>query len=163
MDECAGLRRPSTGADACFIPDSLAGEKYQNLPLCMLVAWWIFLRQTPTTVREVSEAFHISARRAGDLLLYIGSLPHIDSERHWIPAPSGRRRRAVTVSGIRPVPGAHRRGVVARRPPVKQNAVPARQIRHPDVIRSLRRWMLSRRAGDTVPGELIAVTDFRRG
>lgn len=157
MDEYTGLRRPLTGADAYRIPASLAGEKYRELPLCMLVAWWIFLRHTPSTVREVSEAFHISARRAGDLLLYIGSLPHVDSERRWIPSPSGGRCRAVTVAGIGPVSTRNPREYISRRVLVKREGPAARRVLPPVSIRNLRTWMVSRKPGERVPHEYAPV------
>ncbi|ENA9058271.1 CaiF/GrlA family transcriptional regulator, partial [Salmonella enterica] len=46
------------------IPDILQDAPYRDLPLYMLVAWWVYRQTVPVSVRDVSEAFHISARRA---------------------------------------------------------------------------------------------------
>ncbi|ECC4463762.1 CaiF/GrlA family transcriptional regulator [Salmonella enterica] len=77
------------------IPDILQDAPYRDLPLYMLVAWWVYRQTVPVSVRDVSEAFHISARRAGDLLLYLmNSVSHVQCTRVWQAIPGGGRRRA---------------------------------------------------------------------
>ncbi|EKD9160208.1 CaiF/GrlA family transcriptional regulator, partial [Salmonella enterica] len=68
------------------IPDILQDAPYRDLPLYMLVAWWVYRQTVPVSVRDVSEAFHISARRAGDLLLYLmNSVSHVQCTRGRTP------------------------------------------------------------------------------
>ncbi|EBD3925400.1 CaiF/GrlA family transcriptional regulator [Salmonella enterica] len=72
------------------IPDILQDAPYRDLPLYMLVAWWVYRQTVPVSVRDVSEAFHISARRAGDLLLYLmNSVSHVQCTRVWQAIPGG--------------------------------------------------------------------------
>lgn len=119
----------------------------------MQVAWWIFLRNAPATVRDVCSAFHISARRAGDIFLYLYVAGHVTCQRHWVPSPYGGRCRALTVSGLSVRSASGKRETVSRRPPVKQAVPRARHVRQPEDIRTLRTWMVSRRAGESVPME----------
>ncbi len=163
MDGSVRTCPSSTGTEAYRIPASLSGERYRGLPLCMLIAWWIFLRHTPSTVREVSEAFHISARRASDLLLYISSLPHVDSERCWISIPSGGRCRAVTVAGIGPVSTRKSRELVSRKSPVKREGALVRRVRSSESVRNLRSWMISRRVCEHVPVKYLLQASAKEG
>ncbi|EBL4291335.1 CaiF/GrlA family transcriptional regulator [Salmonella enterica subsp. enterica serovar Rubislaw] len=93
------------------IPDILQDAPYRDLPLYMLVAWWVYRQTSPVSVREVSEAFHISARRAGDLLLYLmNSVSHVQCTRVWQAIPGGRTPPGVDgaahrrPAGVRAVP-----------------------------------------------------------
>ncbi|EAQ4303822.1 hypothetical protein BW005_25715, partial [Salmonella enterica subsp. enterica serovar Poona] len=87
------------------IPDILQDAPYRDLPLYMLVAWWVYRQTVPVSVRDVSEAFHISARRAGDLLLYLmNSVSHVQCTRVWQAIPGGGRRRVWTVLRIGDLP-----------------------------------------------------------
>ncbi|EJX2345176.1 CaiF/GrlA family transcriptional regulator, partial [Salmonella enterica] len=81
-------------------PDILQDAPYRDLPLYMLVAWWVYRQTVPVSVRDVSEAFHISARRAGDLLLYLmNSVSHVQCTRTagWSPGSE-----ACCVTGLPP-------------------------------------------------------------
>ncbi|ECC7613454.1 CaiF/GrlA family transcriptional regulator [Salmonella enterica] len=133
------------------VPDILQDMPYRDLPLHMLVAWWVYRQEVPVSVREVSEAFHISARRAGDLLLYLmNSVSHVQCTRVWQAIPGGGRRRVWTVLRIGDQPP--RRPVTA--PVPKRKSPPPRTSRVPSQdIRDLRAWMVSRRPGETVPVE----------
>ncbi|EAA7727810.1 hypothetical protein APP83_24145 [Salmonella enterica subsp. enterica serovar Oranienburg] len=84
------------------IPDILQEAPYRDLPLYMLVAWWVYRQTSPVSVRDVSEAFHISARRTGDLLLYLmNSVSHVQCTRGrtagWSPGSE-----ACCVTGLPP-------------------------------------------------------------
>ncbi|EAZ5467735.1 CaiF/GrlA family transcriptional regulator [Salmonella enterica] len=133
------------------VPDILQDMPYRDLPLHMLVAWWVYRQEVPVSVREVSEAFHISARRAGDLLLYLmNSVSHVQCTRVWQTVPGGGRRRVWTVLRIGDLPS--RRPVTA--PVPKRKSPPPRTSRVPSQgIRDLRAWMVSRRPGEAVPVE----------
>ncbi|SUF49786.1 Protein of uncharacterised function (DUF1401) [Salmonella enterica] len=126
----------------------------------MLVAWWVYRQTVPVSVRDVSEAFHISARRAGDLLLYLmNSVSHVQCTRVWQAIPGGGRRRVWSVlahrrpaapqTGPGPRPGAE---IPAGPPP---GAVTG--------IRDLRAWMVSRRPGEPVPVEDTGTLSDGRG
>ncbi|SUF49767.1 Positive regulator GrlA [Salmonella enterica] len=95
---CRFFRQPAP----FHVPDILQDAPYRDLPLYMLVAWWVYRQTVPVSVRDVSEAFHISARRAGDLLLYLmNSVSHVQCTR------SGRPSRGRTPPGVDGA--AHRR------------------------------------------------------
>ncbi|MII35713.1 CaiF/GrlA family transcriptional regulator [Salmonella enterica subsp. enterica] len=85
------------------IPDILQDAPYRDLPLYMLVAWWVYRQTVPVSVRDVSEAFHISARRAGDLpprKPVVAPVPERKSPpaRRRAPSPAIRDLRAWMVS-----------------------------------------------------------------
>ncbi|EDW5848425.1 CaiF/GrlA family transcriptional regulator [Salmonella enterica subsp. enterica serovar Minnesota] len=146
MDTSFRSRQPG----AHTVPDILQEAPYRNLPLHMLVAWWVYRQTSPVSVREVSEAFHISARRAGDLLLYLmNSVSHVQCTRVWQAIPGGGRRRVWTVLRIGDLPA--RRPVTA--PVPARKSPPARRRAPSQDIRDLRAWMVSRRPGETVPPE----------
>ncbi|EAS3431041.1 CaiF/GrlA family transcriptional regulator [Salmonella enterica] len=146
MDTSFRRRQP----DAHVVPDILQEAPYRNLPLHMLVAWWVYRQTSPVSVREVSEAFHISARRAGDLLLYLmNSVSHVQCTRVWQAIPGGGRRRVWTVLRIGDLPP--RRPVTA--PVPVRKSPPARRRAPSPAIRDLRAWMVSRRPGETLPVE----------
>lgn len=131
------------------VPDILRGEPYRDLPLYMLVAWWVHRQDAPVSVRDVSEAFHISARRAGDLLLYLmNTVSHVQCTRVWQAVPGGGRRRMWTVHCIGDQP-PRKSGAVAS-VPAKNTAPSHRRIPSP-AIRDLRAWMVSRRPGERAP------------
>lgn len=132
------------------VPDTLQEEPYRGLTLHMLVAWWVHQQKSPVSVRDVSEAFHISARRAGDLLLYLmNSVSHVQCTRVWQSIPGGVRPRGWTVLRIGDMPP--RKPVTV---PVPVRKVPPARRRAPSQsIRDLRAWMVSRRPGETVPME----------
>ncbi|EBW7152293.1 CaiF/GrlA family transcriptional regulator [Citrobacter braakii] len=55
--------------DACFIPESV--RQYAGEPLYILVAHWCLLQQDWVQRNQISEAFHITARRASYLMAYL--------------------------------------------------------------------------------------------
>ncbi|EDJ7306369.1 CaiF/GrlA family transcriptional regulator [Salmonella enterica] len=58
-----------TNHDACFIPESV--RKYSGEPLYILVAYWCQQQKGWVQRNQISEAFHITARRASYLLAYL--------------------------------------------------------------------------------------------
>ncbi|EMD2426122.1 CaiF/GrlA family transcriptional regulator [Salmonella enterica] len=146
MDTSFRSRQP----DAHVVPDILQDMPYRDLPLHMLVARWVYRQTSPVSVRDVSEAFHISARRAGDLLLYLmNSVSHVQCTRVWQAIPGGGRRRVWTVLRIGDLPP--RRPVTA--PVPARKSPPARRRAPSQSIRDLRAWMVSRHPGETLPVE----------
>ncbi|EAB5741129.1 CaiF/GrlA family transcriptional regulator [Salmonella enterica subsp. enterica] len=60
-----------TNHDACFIPESV--RQYASEPLYIIVAHWCLLQQGWVQRNQISEAFHITARRASYLIAYLRS------------------------------------------------------------------------------------------
>ncbi|EFT2485809.1 CaiF/GrlA family transcriptional regulator [Salmonella enterica] len=58
-----------TNHDACFIPECV--RKYSGEPLYILVAHWCLQQQKWVQRKQISEAFHITARRASYLISYM--------------------------------------------------------------------------------------------
>ncbi|EBU8673619.1 CaiF/GrlA family transcriptional regulator, partial [Salmonella enterica] len=58
-----------TNHDACFIPECV--RQYNGEPLYILVAHWCLLQQNWVQRSQISEAFHITARRASYLMSYL--------------------------------------------------------------------------------------------
>ncbi|EEN2802303.1 CaiF/GrlA family transcriptional regulator, partial [Salmonella enterica] len=55
--------------DACFIPESV--RQYAGEPLYIIVAHWCAQQQDWVRRNQISEAFHITARRASYLISYL--------------------------------------------------------------------------------------------
>lgn len=58
-----------TNHDACFIPEGV--RQYGREPLYIIVAHWCLLQQDWVQRNQISEAFHITARRASYLIAYL--------------------------------------------------------------------------------------------
>ncbi|EJU3354840.1 CaiF/GrlA family transcriptional regulator, partial [Salmonella enterica] len=58
-----------TNHDACYIPECV--RQYNGEPLYILVAHWCLLQQNWVQRSQISEAFHITARRASYLMSYL--------------------------------------------------------------------------------------------
>ncbi|EDO3660341.1 CaiF/GrlA family transcriptional regulator [Salmonella enterica subsp. enterica serovar Miami] len=58
-----------TNHDACFIPESV--RRYAGEPLYIIVAHWCQQQQDWVQRGQISEAFHITARRASYLMSYL--------------------------------------------------------------------------------------------
>ncbi|EHF4788524.1 TPA: CaiF/GrlA family transcriptional regulator [Salmonella enterica] len=64
------IHHPSqTRHDTCFIPECV--REYAGEPLFILVAWWCLQQQDWVYRSQISEAFHIPARRASYLMAYL--------------------------------------------------------------------------------------------
>ncbi|EBC3893810.1 CaiF/GrlA family transcriptional regulator [Salmonella enterica] len=59
--------------DACFIPESV--RQYAGEPLYIIVAHWCAQQQDWVQRNQISEAFHITARRASYLISYLRNKP----------------------------------------------------------------------------------------
>lgn len=57
--------------DACFIPESV--RQYASEPLYIIVAHWCQQQQDWVQRNQISDAFHITARRASYLIAYLRS------------------------------------------------------------------------------------------
>lgn len=159
------MGRPARRPQTYQVPPSLENEQFSELPLYMLVAWWIFQRNIPATVRDVCEAFHISARRVGDIFLYLNSVDHIDCQRLWVPSPDGGRCRALSVSGLSLMSYPAKREPVTCDVREKQDVPRARRVRPSasESFRALRAWMVSRRFGESVPASFFPHLPSERG
>ncbi|MGT2517753.1 CaiF/GrlA family transcriptional regulator, partial [Salmonella enterica] len=58
-----------TNHDACFIPECV--RQYAGEPLYIIVAYWCMNQQDWVRRNQISEAFHITARRASYLIAYL--------------------------------------------------------------------------------------------
>ncbi|HFE7489819.1 TPA: CaiF/GrlA family transcriptional regulator [Salmonella enterica subsp. enterica serovar Newport] len=58
-----------TNHDACFIPECV--RQYRGEPLYILVAHWCMQQKNWVQRSQISEAFHITARRASYLISYL--------------------------------------------------------------------------------------------
>ncbi|EAQ6107486.1 CaiF/GrlA family transcriptional regulator [Salmonella enterica subsp. diarizonae] len=58
-----------TNHDACFIPESV--RQYRGEPLYILVAHWCMQQKNWVQRNQISEAFHITARRASYIISYL--------------------------------------------------------------------------------------------
>ncbi|AXC66974.1 TPA: CaiF/GrlA family transcriptional regulator [Salmonella enterica] len=58
-----------TNHDACFIPEGV--RQYTGEPLYIIVAHWCMQQQDWVQRNQISEAFHITARRASYLVAYL--------------------------------------------------------------------------------------------
>lgn len=143
---CAGCQ-----PDAYFVPDCLCKAQYEGLPLYLLVAWWVYLQESPVTTRAVSEAFHISARRAGDALLYLLHADNVQCFRVWDSQTQGLRRRVWEVTVVGDAPVSQRQTTPPVMPAVKKN--PVRRQPQSQLLRDMRSWVVSRRVGETVPDQ----------
>ncbi|EBG0675871.1 hypothetical protein DO259_22690 [Salmonella enterica] len=136
--------------EAYRVPEELCEERFQHMPLYLLVAWWLLRRGTPATVRDVCDAFSVSPRRAGDIFLYLHSNEKVTCQRQWLTTPSGKRSRGLAVSAIGTVPVPARQRV-----PARKNRGPVRRVLRQEAfsrdVRDLRSWMVSRRVGDALP------------
>lgn len=145
--------QPSRPPEAYRLPESLQHARFSHMPLYLLVAWWILLRGTPATVRDVCAAFHISPRRAGDIFLYLSRADHINCRRSWLSGTKQKgRHRALSVYSI----GAPSSGSSSVRATKTVSVVRAGLIPRPEAVRGLRSWMVTRHVGEPVPVKYLS-------
>ncbi|MDS4039469.1 CaiF/GrlA family transcriptional regulator [Citrobacter amalonaticus] len=137
-------------------PPELQDEKYLNLPLYMLVAYWALLKGIPVTVKDVRLTFNISLRRASDLLEYITEqgAKAVESELFLIPSPRGGKCkcRALRIISIN---GEHVRFHSSTSAINDEtNQWVEEEPDSSEYINELRRWVVQRRAGDSIPKQL---------
>ncbi|ECB7890953.1 CaiF/GrlA family transcriptional regulator [Salmonella enterica subsp. enterica serovar Bareilly] len=58
-----------TNHDACYVPECV--RQYSNEPLYIIVAYWCLQQQDWVQRGQISEAFHITAKRASNLISYL--------------------------------------------------------------------------------------------
>ncbi|EAS2251019.1 CaiF/GrlA family transcriptional regulator [Salmonella enterica subsp. salamae] len=144
-----GFRSP----EAYRLPESLQDARFSYMPLYLLVAWWILLRGTPATVRDVCAAFHISPRRAGDIFLYLSGADHINCRRSWLFGTKQKGRRlALSVYSIGD-PSSDSSSVRATK---TVSVVRAGLTPKPEAVRGLRSWMVTRHVGEPVPVKYLS-------
>ncbi|HAV0157992.1 TPA: CaiF/GrlA family transcriptional regulator [Salmonella enterica] len=96
--------------DACFIPESV--RQYAGEPLYILVAHWCLLQQDWVQRNQISEAFHITARRASYLIAYLRNKTSRVAClcRHQTLTTNKARRYEIFVIRVLDAPGTVRRG-----------------------------------------------------
>ncbi|ECK2142753.1 CaiF/GrlA family transcriptional regulator [Salmonella enterica subsp. enterica serovar Enteritidis] len=107
--------------DACFIPEGV--RQYAGEPLYILVAHWCLQQQNWVQRNQISEAFHITARRASYLISYLRSKTSrvVSVSRHQTLANKARRYE-IFVIRVLDTPATTRRGSAAS-PPVSRRRV----------------------------------------
>ncbi|ECV2982728.1 CaiF/GrlA family transcriptional regulator [Salmonella enterica] len=92
-----------TNHDACFIPECV--RKYNGEPLYILVAYWCQQQKGWVQRNQISEAFHITVRRASYLISYLrNKAGRVDCEcRESVPANKVSRYE-IRVTTIRETP-----------------------------------------------------------
>ncbi|EAB2832377.1 CaiF/GrlA family transcriptional regulator [Salmonella enterica subsp. enterica] len=98
-----------TNHDACFIPESV--RQYAGDPLYIIVAHWCLQQQDWVQRNQISEAFHITVRRASYLMAYLRNKTSrvVSVSRHQT-LPNKARRYEIYVLQILGAPATVRRG-----------------------------------------------------
>ncbi|EAY8076953.1 CaiF/GrlA family transcriptional regulator [Salmonella enterica] len=101
-----------TNHDACFIPENV--RQYAGEPLYIIVAHWCVQQQSWVRYNQISEAFHITAKRACYLIAYLRNKPsRVDCISRYQTLPNKARRYEVYVVRVLENPSQTRRA----RPP----------------------------------------------
>ncbi|EDW1486795.1 CaiF/GrlA family transcriptional regulator [Salmonella enterica subsp. enterica] len=94
-----------TNHDTCFIPEGV--RQYAGEPLYIIVAHWCLLQQNWVQRNQISEAFHITARRASYLISYLrNKTSRVVSVCRHQTLPNKARRYEIYVIRVldRPIP-----------------------------------------------------------
>ncbi|HGA5941964.1 TPA: CaiF/GrlA family transcriptional regulator [Salmonella enterica subsp. enterica serovar Muenchen] len=111
-----------TNHDACFIPESV--RRYAGEPLYVIVAHWCLLQQDWVQRNRISEAFHITARRASYLIAYLRSkTSRVVCECRHQTLPNKARRYEIYVIRVLDGPAPSIRRERAGPPPVSKRRV----------------------------------------
>lgn len=100
--------QPSRLSDRPASPDPMAGASSlrsgQALPLYIRVAQWAMARARPVSRDDISREFRTSARRAGDIMLYIANEGRhcVESERLLVRGSAGRDVALMRVTMVWP-------------------------------------------------------------
>ncbi|MIE72240.1 CaiF/GrlA family transcriptional regulator [Salmonella enterica subsp. diarizonae] len=98
-----------TNHDACFIPESV--RRYAGEPLYILVAHWCMQQQDWVHRNQISEAFHITARRASYLVAYLrNKTSRVNCICRHQSLVNKARRYEIFVIRVLDTPGTVRRG-----------------------------------------------------
>ncbi|EBQ9252262.1 CaiF/GrlA family transcriptional regulator [Salmonella enterica subsp. enterica serovar Newport] len=101
-----------TNHDACFIPEGV--RQYAGEPLYILVAHWCLQQQDWVQRNQISEAFHITARRASYLIAYLRSkTSRVVSVCRHQTLTNKARRYEIYVTRVLEAPATARRGNMA--------------------------------------------------
>ena len=145
------------------IPPELMGTTYLNYPLYLIIAYWALLLAEPVTVRDVRLAFNISLRRASDMLEYLteqgGKV--VQAECFLLP-PSGKskcKRRAWRIFSVN---GEKARVFKSTLLPKETLKSPSEDTTPEACFSELRRWAISRKAGDLIPEHLIEKINYKQ-
>ncbi|EEC6702076.1 CaiF/GrlA family transcriptional regulator [Salmonella enterica] len=131
-----------------------------ELPLYQAVACWSLLLERAVTVADVSQGFHVSERRASDVLHYIthDALDVIESESRVVRCLQGRRKTVRVLSVQSPLFCRTQKAGVPQwsvspgsRGRTAGNGRKCRENNRSEVIQALRTWFVSRRQGERVP------------
>ena len=142
-------------SDTYRVPSCLANLPPQ--PLYMSVAWWGLLKGSAFTATEVSQTFHISHRRATDILHYIQALDaHIvTSEKQLHPAAEkGYTCRLLVISaqgGVSTPP------LVSLLPTVRSRKAKMKIGRAN--LAPLQQWIANHPLGTPIPDDLLVTVD----
>lgn len=129
------------------------------MPFYQAVACWSLLLGRAVTVSDVSQEFHVTERRASDVLHYIthDASDVIVSESRIINCPQGRRI-AVRVFSVqsrlffRPGKTPHSEMGIFRKGRGKiGNGRKCRELHRSEAVLALRAWFVSRRQGERAP------------
>lgn len=138
-----------------------------DVPLYQAVACWSLLLERAVTVAEVSQEFHVSTRRASDVLHYISHDAHdvIVAESCILRSQRGRRK-AVRVFSVQSrlfsggkKGGCHERSSLpGSRGRTAGHGRKCRESQCSDSVQALRAWFVSRRQGERVPEVALAAS-----
>ncbi|EBG5937537.1 CaiF/GrlA family transcriptional regulator [Salmonella enterica subsp. enterica serovar Enteritidis] len=122
-----------TNHDACFIPENV--RQYAGEPLYILVAHWCIQQQSWVHRNQISEAFHITPRRASYLVSYLrNKTSRIDCIcRHQSLANKARRYEIFVIRILDPPETDRRRRPVS--PPVSR-----RRMRNANTAQANELW-----------------------
>lgn len=137
----------------------------RGAPLYQAVAYWVLLEGRHVTVRNVSEAFCLTTRKARDVLHYItheaGTAVDADIDERRDPSSPSRGGRGVKTVYIRRVyphlfPQKKQKETQPDRPEKAKTVASGRKARPGTAdehcgIQTLRKWFVSRRPGEPVP------------
>lgn len=119
--------------------------------LYQAVACWALYLGRPVSVTDVCHAFAIQERRASDVLHYITHNARYVGAVN-LPPSHGRKRMVRVLSVASPLDSCRQKdptGKVAKPRPVSRKKGNAREC---EATLALRRWFVSRRRGEKVPG-----------
>ncbi|ELC7078844.1 CaiF/GrlA family transcriptional regulator [Salmonella enterica] len=121
--------------------------------LYQAVAYWILLQERAVTVREVSEAFAISVRRASDVLHYIvhDASSSIKSSVNLNRGNGYRRQKRVRIWQVYPQHFPQPRVETSKMKGSKPNKTSFKRPSQDEEILRLRTWFVSRRSGEALP------------
>ncbi|EBP3213465.1 CaiF/GrlA family transcriptional regulator [Salmonella enterica subsp. indica] len=136
-----------TNHDACYVPECV--RQYSREPLYILVAHWCLQQQNWVQRNQISEAFHITARRASYLIAYLRSKTSrvISVCRHHT-LPNKARRYEIYVIRVldSPIPSTRRK---------KAGPQPASKCRSGNGDRSMANELWNRLCSNRNAGKIL--------